>query len=416
MLKRYKIKPYRSYYHYRQRRLKLVRMLISSSMAAVLVGGFMLCNPKGVTTFINKTQKAAQASVNTIDDMLYLEGQDIAYNVYAEAEEIKAVYLPAGYMQKLDSLIELAETTEVNAFVIDVKDDYGYLTFASENPKLQQIVKKHPPIESIQTVMNRLYKNDIFPIARIVAFKDKAVAQTHPERMVHTKTGEVFQTPQGETWLNPYDRTNWPYILTICEEAVDVGFKEIQFDYVRFHESMKDSVCDFPEGETKTEVITAFIDYIYDHLHERGVKVSADVFGTIITSSIDASVVGQDYKELMKHLDYICPMIYPSHYAEGSFGIAHPDLQPYDLILQVMQYSNNIIKEIPREDRRAKVRPWLQDFTATWVQPHQTYGEEEVEEQIKGVYDALINEWILWNAAGKYSTGGIGENSAHTTE
>ena len=407
MLKKYKIKPYHSYYYYRHKRLKLIKIIIAVSIAVAIIGIFIGLNKDTVATLIYKTQKAAEEMVN-IEASLYIEPSDVSYSVYHEPEEIKAVYLPAGYMEELDTLIDMAHTTEVNGFVVDVKDDKGYLTFDSPNPNLAHMVKSQPPIEDIKGLMDKLYANEIFPIARIVTFKDAVMAKEHPERMVHTKDGELFKTPQGETWLNPYNRENWPYLLEVCEEAINVGFKEIQFDYIRFHESMKDSVCDFPEEETRTEVITAFIDYIYDHLHEKGVVVSADVFGTIITSSIDANSVGQDYKELMKHLDYICPMIYPSHYAEGSFGINHPDLAPYDLILAVMQYSNNITKEIPREERRAEVRPWLQDFTATWIEPHQNYADEEVEEQINAVYDALTNEWILWNAAGSYSIGGIG--------
>ena len=142
---------------------------------------------------------------------------------------------------------------------------------------------------------------------------------------------------------------------------------------------------------------------MYEGLSGYGVYVSADVFGAIINSSIDAEIVGQDYKELVKTLDYICPMIYPSHYANGSFGVEYPDLDPYTIILKALQASNRVIQEIPRSERKAIVRPWLQDFTATWLAAYQPYKEDQVRAQIRGVEDALLEEWILWNSAARYT-------------
>ena len=255
-------------------------------------------------------------------------------------------------------------TTDVNAFILDIKNDYGYLTFHSDNEVLQDMkaVSSKPAISNIEEVMDALYQADVYPIARIVAFKDNVVGATYPERVMQTLDGEVYKTPDGQMWLNPYDKSNWDYLLEICKEAIRLGFKEIQFDYIRFHESMNSSRVQLPEDISKTEIITAFTQYVYDELSAYGVYVSADVFGAIITSSIDAEIVGQDYKELVKTLDYICPMIYPSHYANGSFGVEYPDLDPYTIILKALQASNRVIQEIPRSERKAIVRPWLQDF------------------------------------------------------
>lgn len=369
-------------------------------IASMLVGIALNGSEHPFKTYFKKEVQGTQ-------EVFFLEQDHTRYDVYNEPTKVKAVYLGAGYMSKLDQIVAIANETEINGIVIDVKDDFGYLTFATDNPDLAHAVRRKPPITQIDAIMNTLYRNNIYPIARIVTFKDKAISAVAPERMVRTKAGEVFTTPQGETWLDPYNRANWDYILQICQEAIDVGFREIQFDYIRFHESMHRADLDFPEDETKIEIITAFVDYAYEYLHQQGIVVSADVFGTIITSKIDAEIVGQDYKELVKRLDYICPMVYPSHYGPGSFGIPYPDLDPYGIILATMQYSNSIIKEIPRAQRRAEVRPWLQDFTATWVRPHQVYGAKQLRQQIDGAYDALIEEWILWNAAGNYSVGGL---------
>lgn len=355
-----------------------------------------------VTTLFHEPTTEAS---HTNKDKVYFSQDEVMYGLFTEPVQAKGIYVPASKMDKLDELIELAKETEVNSFVIDVKDDYGYLTFDSDNAVLEEMgmIRKKPLISDMTEVMNRLYKADIYPIARIVAFKDNVVGKKFPERLVQDKIGQPYQTSDGQTWLNPYDKRNWEYLLEISKEAISVGFKEIQFDYIRFHESMKVETVNFSNDQSKTEIITEFTKYMYEHLKPYGVYVSADVFGAVITSSIDAEAVGQDYKELSKYLDYISPMIYPSHYGEGSFGVQYPDLNPYDIILRAMQASNEVIKEVPRSQRRAKVRPWLQDFTATWVDPHQVYGKQQVKEQIQGTYDAVIDQWMLWNAAANYT-------------
>lgn len=400
-MRKNKIKLYGSYYHYKRRKV-LVRNLITAFI--LLVGVF--------TTLIitNKLKLQDVVALFSIRDKeqtklaepFYLTQDDIGYSTHMSTVPIKGVYLPATNMGQLDELISLAEETEVNGIVIDVKTDKGYLTFNSDNPKLKLGLRNNPPIANMKEVMDKLYRANIYPIARIVAFKDNVYTTAVPEQAVQTEDGQVFKTSKGEQWLNPYDKRNWEYLLEIGKEAAELGFKEIQFDYIRFHESMNGKALNFPEDKKKSEIITEFTAYMVENLHPYGVKVSADVFGTIITSKIDAEIVGQDYKELIKHLDYICPMIYPSHYGEGSFGISHPDLQPYELILEVMQYSNMSISDIPRNERVAKVRPWLQDFTASWLSTHQEYGDKQVREQINATYDGLGSEWILWNGAGKY--------------
>lgn len=408
-MKKWLIKPYNSYYHYKERKLMIKRL-------SVILGVFICI----VTVFI-ATKQITMASIKEFADKIIsnvkesdagqvdLKQDKIMYGLYPEPISVKGIYVPANKISKLDELIELANTTEINTFVVDVKNDYGYLTFHSDNEYIQSMgsVSKTPNISDIELVMDKVYAANVYPIARIVTFKDNIVGNKHPDRMIKDKEGNVYKTKDGDMWLNPYDKRNWEYILEICLEAINLGFKEIQFDYVRFHESMNSERVDIPDDVSKTEIITEFMAYMYENLKPYGVFVSADVFGAIITSEVDAKIVGQDYKELVKHLDYISPMVYPSHYAAGSFGVEYPDLQPYDIILKSMQASAKLIKEIPREERRATVRPWLQDFTATWVNPHQTYGANQIREQIQGTYDAILDQWILWNGAANYTIEGL---------
>lgn len=194
-------------------------------------------------------------------------------------------------------------------------------------------------------------------------------------------------------------------------QAAEAGFDEIQFDYIRFatDSTMRQVVFDEEEtkGRSKTDIIAEFTQYAYDSLTPLGVFVSADVFGAIIGSEEDAGAVGQIYGEMAQSLDYICPMIYPSHYGDGNFGLDHPDLHPYETILGALQKSEEELSAYPEEERQAVVRPWLQDFTATYLKHHMKYGNDEIREQIQAVYDAGYEEWILWNASNNYHYGGL---------
>ncbi len=128
------------------------------------------------------------------------------------------------------------------------------------------------------------------------------------------------------------------------------------------------------------------------------------MFGTIIGSNVDAQAVGQVYSDMANHLDYICPMIYPSHYGDGNFGIDHPDTEPYKTIRAALKLSKSDLEKTRGvAGKQAIVRPWLQDFTASYLDHHISYGKKEVREQIQAVYDAGYDEWILWSASNRYT-------------
>ncbi|ONI42522.1 hypothetical protein AN640_07230 [Candidatus Epulonipiscium fishelsonii] len=390
---------YTSYAQYKAKKQNLQRIIIIVIILITMFVGYFLDMRKGFKILMYPE----------VEEMMYTLGDFIQPNLSCDINKsptkVKGIYIPSHKINKIDELIDLANSTEINSFVIDIKNDSGYLTFPTTNPLLIKMggVSETPYLQDIEEIMDKLYKNNIYPIARIVVFKDKIAGKKVPEQMIQNYEGEVYENSNGETWLNPYDKRNWEYIFEVCKEAINLGFKEIQLDYLRFHESMNSSKVNIPEDYSKMDVITDFVEYITNKLDPFGVFVSADVFGTIITSSIDAEIVGQDYMALVSRLDSICPMIYPSHYSEGSFGQKYPDLAPYEIILASMRASNKVISKLDLEDRKAIVRPWLQDFTASWIKNHQVYEKEQVRQQIEGVYDALLDEWILWNGAAIYT-------------
>ena len=198
----------------------------------------------------------------------------------------------------------------------------------------------------------------------------------------------------------------WEYLLEICKQSVAVGFDEVNLDYIRFATDKGMSNVDFgPKAEemTRIEVITEGIKKICEVIKPMGAFVSCDVYGAIISSSTDARIVGQSYFNMAKYLDYICPMVYPSHYGNGYYGLDYPDTHPYELVYHALMDSQKVLYMIDPAENKAIVRPWLQDFTATWVSHHLNYGKEEVRAQIKGVYDAGYSEWLLWNAGVSYT-------------
>lgn len=327
-------------------------------------------------------------------------------NLRREPVKVKGIYVsgPVAGAARMDELIELVDQTELNAIVVDIKNDEGKVTYDMQSDQVKEIEASVGYIPDIEALVTKCREKNIYLIARIVAFRDPYLAEKKPEWTVHTKDGGIFRDKSGLAWVNPYEREVWDYLIEIASQAAAVGFDEVQFDYIRFSTDIKADAVDYgPESENvgKIEIITEFTEYIYESLAPLGVYVAADVFGTVIENEIDQQIVGQDYVKMAEHLDYICPMIYPSHYRNGSYGINIPDADPYRTIYGACSASVKELDALP-EGSRAGVRAWLQGFTASWVPGHISYGPQQIRAQIKGAYDAGYDEWILWNAAVKY--------------
>ena len=340
---------------------------------------------------------------------------DLVRFIEADAEKVKGIYISgpmSGSGALFDAILENAEETEINTVVIDFKDDEGRITCDIDTPMVSEIGACRPYVRDIRSMTETLKKRGFYVIARVVAFRDPYLAEQKPEWSLHLADGSLYRDKKGMAWIDPYRKEVWDYLVEVGTAAKEAGFQEVQFDYLRFSTEggMKNVVFDpaVTKERTKTEVITEFVKYAYENLASQGLFVSADVFGTIIGSEIDANAVGQDYTEMAKHLDYICPMIYPSHYGPGNFGIDHPDTKPYETVLEALKKSRTVLEQAAEEDghvsNQAAVRPWLQDFTASYLGEgnYIQYGYEEVQKQIQAVKDAGYEEWMLWSAANRY--------------
>lgn len=358
----------------------------------------------------------------------------------------------------MENLIDLVDQTELNALVIDVKNDEGRVTFDMDVPSVQEMGVCIRYIRDIQDLMEKCKEKNIYLIARIVAFKDPYMEQVKPEWCIHNADGSLFKDKNGMTWLDPHNEQVWAYLLEVAQGALDIGFDEIQFDYMRFSTDPNMESVDFgQQDEDRRKVITEFVKYASERIHAVGGAVSADVYGVVIDSDGDQRIVGQDYLELSRYLDYISPMVYPSHYGPYNYNIPVPDAEPYRLVLTALLSSRKVLAGVPVNEKkenpgsengmsgntisgntvseygqekeeeipeieysteklasleplegvRVRVRPWLQAFTATWVKGHILYEGDEIREQIQAVYDAGYEEWILWNASNKYTDEGL---------
>lgn len=317
---------------------------------------------------------------------------------------VNTAYLGRGNYPTLDELIEMLDRTELNAMVIDIKDDTGSILFDAKHPLINEVGYKTLYITDLPAFVAKLKEHNIYCIARIVCFKDQVATKKTPALAVRNHDGSLYVDKEGERWLNPYDEKAWEYIVEVAKEAAEAGFDEINFDYLRTSASGSFTKADFSglnEGKTKIDAITGFVKYACEQLKPMGVFVSGDVFGTIINSVADGESIGQSYVGLSRYLDYICPMVYPSHYSFGYGGLKYPDTKPFQLLLMELNSSVKKLSVIEAGEHKAEVRPWLQDFTASYLGAgrYLTYGAKELRAQISATYSAGYDEWLLWNAS-----------------
>lgn len=326
-----------------------------------------------------------------------------------DAPVVKGIYVTAYSAggSRMSTLLDLVDKTELNAMVIDIKDDNGYITYKTDNPDLQKMGTPQPFIKNIGQLMDTLKQHQIYPIARVVVFKDTVLARKHPELSYVKSDGSVWQNGKGDSFVNPYRKEVWDYNVEIAKEAAKLGFKEIQFDYVRFPEGFEkkaDSLKFTKTDESRVDIVSDFVKYAREQLAPLGVRVSVDIFG--YAASVPAAEgIGQDFVKISDSVNVISPMIYPSHYSAGWFGQKDPDLAPYATIKGAITDTHKKLE--PLGDGQPVIRPWIQDFTASWLGKghYMKYGAEQVTEQIKALKESGVSEFLLWNAGNKYSSG-----------
>jgi hypothetical protein len=315
----------------------------------------------------------------------------------------KGIYLTAysaGSKKKIDSIIDLINKTELNAVVIDIKDYTGRVLYDSKVHLVQELKLEDDRIGDVRALIERLHENNIYVIARQTVFQDPTLADRKSEWAVRTLKNNIWYDNKGLSWVDPTRKEVWEYNVEIAREAIRLGFDEINFDYVRFPSdgNLKD-IKYFDNEKEKHLVMADFYAYLSDKLSNEPAFISLDLFGFVMERD-DGLFIGQRLVDSVNEVDYISPMMYPSHYPSGHLGLDNPAAHPGAVIENGMKKGSEKFV-----DARAEVRPWLQAFNLGAV-----YDANKIRAQIDMVEKYPNAGWLLWNASNRYSNAGLKPN------
>ena len=309
-------------------------------------------------------------------------------------------------------LIDVAKKTEVNALVIDVKDDRGLVLYRSRVPLARAIgADTVMPMraERVRAILDTMRAHGIYPIARIVVVKDPLLASKKLEWAIKRRVDPTapWLDKNGNPWLDANQPGVWSYAADLADEAVRFGFSEVQFDYVRFPDEKRlvsEAIFPLAHGRVRAQVIRDQLGALRKRVAAAGVPMTIDVFGLTTSDTTDMGI-GQRWEMFIDQADAVLPMTYPSHYAPGSYGIARPNARPYDILARALRDAKRRTAGIAGA---ARIVPWYQDFT---LGPPR-YGVEQVRAQIRAGYDTGYDEWLLWNPGSRYTVAALRPESA----
>ena len=364
-------------------------------------------------------------------------------------EPLKAIYMTqcvVGTKDFRQRLVEIADTTEINSILIDIKDFSGKIAFKPEDSGSQHFADLLEAYKAadcgagdMKEFISYLHGKGIYVIGRITVFQDPFMTSRYPERAVKSRaTGGVWKDFKGLSFIDVGAKEHWDYIVELSKQSYAIGFDELNFDYIRYPSdgNMKDTAFMLPTGKQKSEMLTEFFAYLHDALKPTGVVLSADLFGMTTTSRDDLNI-GQVLEKALPYFDYIAPMVYPSHYPKGFNGYTNPNDNVYGVIHFAMKGAVDRVKtfynlvpppvpvvsagatstsssfapavpawKAPSSETVAKhiqkLRPWIQDFDYGG-----NYDIAEVQAQIKATYDVGLTSWMIWSPSNKYTVGAL---------
>jgi len=319
------------------------------------------------------------------------------------AIEAKGLYLTAysaGSPKKIDEIISLINKTELNAVVIDIKDYSGKILYDSQIKLVNDLKTDEKRLGDVKSLIDKLHKNNIYVIARQTVFQDPVLAERKPTWAIKNKSGGLWRDNKGLAWVDPSKKEVWSYNVAIAKEAISFGFDEINFDYVRFPSdgNMAQAVYGMGTSSKKYEVMKSFYHFLNIKLKYEPAWVSLDMFGFVMEKTGEDDMrIGQRIADAIDEVDYISPMMYPSHYPSGHLGLKNPAQYP------ALVFENGLKLGMPKfEGKRAKVRPWIQAFNLGAV-----YDAVKIRAQIDEVEKYTDAGWLMWNASNRYTDSGL---------
>ena len=348
----------------------------------------------------SKEQKFSSKLISDLNEELVVLNQEITFLIkqqkFSQFRDkhggVRGIYLNGYHMtnsSKLEIINNILDNTNVNSLVIDVKTDNGHILFDSVNELALEMsnVRSKYNNEILSTLKD---KNDLYLIGRVVVFQDPLFAKNYPNEAVFDSYKKEIYSQDGQYFIDPGSEKARNYVINIAKEACELGFDEIQFDYIRYPDSNYKYMVFKDENtyENRIKNINSFLMVAKKEINSLGCFVSADVFGFILTNKFDGGV-GQNLETIIENVDFLSPMVYPSHYSNGSFGYENPNRNPYGVITSALDDA------LERGVEEIKLRPFLQGF---W------HSDFEVQENIRAAEDKNL-DWIIWNVSSSYNLG-----------
>ena len=324
-------------------------------------------------------------------------------------DQVRGIYMTS-WVASTDSirrgLVKIAEDTEVNSIIIDIKDYTGKVAFLMKNRKVLEAGSSEDRVKDMKKFLEELHAKNIYVIGRIAVFQDPYLAKVRPDLAVKRKDGVTnWKDYKGALWLDPCSKEVWDYTVAIAREAESIGFDELNFDYIRFPSdgNMKD--IKYPHCDAtlaKPDLLENFFYNLKKGLNDLKVPISADLFGMVATNFDDLNI-GQVLERTEPYFDYISPMVYPSHYPNDYNGFANPAAKPYEVIKLSMDSA--VKRLLAASSSPFKLRPWLQDFDLG-----ADYDAVMIRKEKQAVYDAGLNSWLMWSPSNKYTVDAFDKN------
>jgi hypothetical protein len=307
-------------------------------------------------------------------------------------DEIRGVHVTMALASLPGKLEEYLALPGLNTIELDVKDEDGRVGFVPSSVPLARRTGAAGRYYKASQVVRQVHAHGAYLIGRVVTFEDPVLSEQRPDLAIHTSDGSIWRNNAGLGWTNPYDPRVWRYNVDLAAAAVKAGFDEIQFDYVRFPSDGDLSLIRYPgkRAQTMRWTIPAFVQYAGKRLHPLGARVSVDVFGLSATRDLG---IGQLPRRVSRYVDAVYPMVYPSHYNPGEYGISDPNAAPGQTVTRSLVDFQRAL-----EGRKTRLTPWLQDFSLG-----RTYTVEDVLSQVAAARGQHTGGFLLWNPEGLYT-------------